>query len=399
MKTPNGWIQARLGTLVSSTQLGGDYPSALDGKGIPLVKMVNIGRGVIINLDKLENIDETVLVAHRDYLKPGDLLLNTRNSLDLVGKVAQWPADGPPAAFNNNIMRIAFEPAKGLIKDFANLWFNSHDGIRQLRRIAIGTTSVAAIYWRDLASLKVLIPPLAEQRKIAEILSTWEEALEKLDTLIQAKERRKKALMQQLVTGKRRVKGFSEPWVTCKLGQLFNERVEQGRSDLPLLSITANRGVISRGDLAKRDTSSEDKSKYLRIVPGDIGYNTMRMWQGVSALSTMEGIVSPAYTICVPTERIDRRFTAHFFKHPHTIHLFHRYSQGLVDDTLNLKFPSFAVIEVTIPSDIEEQRIIAEILDTCDEEQRLLGAAREVLDQQKRGLIQRLLTGKVRVTV
>ena len=257
--------------------------------------------------------------------------------------------------------------------------------------------AVPSVNGTRVGEIALDLPPLSEQQKIAEILGTWDEALEKLDAMIQAKERRKKALMQQLLTGKKRVKGCSKPWVNCKLGQLFNERVEQGRCDLPLLSITANRGVVSRGDLAKRDTSSEDKSKYLRIVPGDIGYNTMRMWQGVSALSSMEGIVSPAYTVCTPTGRIDGRFAAHFLKLPHTIHLLHRYSQGLVDDTLNLKFPSFAVIEVTIPSDLKEQRVITKILDYCDVELRLLRAERDALDQQKRGLMQRLLTGKVRV--
>jgi type I restriction enzyme S subunit len=123
------------------------------------------------------------------------------------------------------------------------------------------------------------------------------------------------------------------------------------------------------------------------------------MWQGVSALSQLEGIVSPAYTICVPTEKIDARFAAHFFKYYHTIHLFHRYSQGLVDDTLNLKFPNFAVIEVTIPSDIEEQKAIARILDLCDQETKLLRTQRTAIDQQKRGLMQRLLTGKLRVKI
>ena len=248
-----------------------------------------------------------------------------------------------------------------------------------------------------LSKTPLLLPPLPEQRKIADILTTWDEALTKLDALIEAQERRKKALMQQLLTGRRRLKGFSQPWTTAKLGALFNERVEQGRGDLPLLSITADRGIVPREEVAKRDSSSEDKSKYLRIAPGDIGYNTMRMWQGVSALSTLEGIVSPAYTICTPTKRIDGRFASHFFKLRHTVHLFHRYSQGLVDDTLNLKFPSFSVIEVTIPSDLDEQRQIATILDTADQELALLRAQRAAVDQQKRGLMQRLLTGQVRV--
>lgn len=250
-----------------------------------------------------------------------------------------------------------------------------------------------------LMKTPILLPSLSEQRKIADVLTTWDEALEKLEALIAAQERRKKALMQQLLTGRRRLKGFAKPWKTAKLGTLFNERVEQNQTQLPLLSITADRGIVPREDVAKRDSSSDDKSKYLRIAPGDIGYNTMRMWQGVSALSALEGIVSPAYTICTPTEKIDGRFAAHFFKYRHTVHLFHRYSQGLVDDTLNLKFPSFAVIEVTIPSDAEEQRQIAAILNTADQQLTLLRNQRAALDQQKRGLMQRLLTGKIRVTV
>lgn len=250
-----------------------------------------------------------------------------------------------------------------------------------------------------LEQLPIALPPLPEQQKIADILGTWDEALEKLDALIEAQERRKQALMQQLLTGRRRLKGFSKPWLIAKLGTLFKERVEQGRSDLPLLSITADRGIVRREDIAKRDSSSEDKSKYLRIAPGDIGYNTMRMWQGVSALSAFEGIVSPAYTICRPTERIDGRFASHFFKLRHTVHLFHRYSQGLVDDTLNLKFPSFAVIEVTIPTDLDEQRQIAALLDTADQQLTLLREQRTAFDQQKRGLMQRLLTGKIRIKI
>jgi type I restriction enzyme S subunit len=247
--------------------------------------------------------------------------------------------------------------------------------------------------------LPVPIPPLPEQRKIADILSKWDDALEQLDAMIAAKEQRKKGLMQQLLMGEKRVRGFSKKWLSAKLGTLFNERVEQSREDLPLLAITASKGVVPREDLTKRDTSSEDKSKYLRIAPGDIGYNTMRMWQGVSALSSLEGLISPAYTVCVPSEKIDGRFAAHFFKLPHTIHLFLRHSQGLVDDTLNLKYPNFATIEVRIPSDIQEQRAIADILDTSDEELRLLRTQRVIIDQQKRGLMQQLLTGKVRVKV
>ena len=99
-----------------------------------------------------------------------------------------------------------------------------------------------------------------------------------------------------------------------RLGELFTERVEIGRTDLPLVAITGQNGVVPRDSLTKRDSSSEDKSKYLRIMPGDIGYNTMRMWQGVAGLSQIEGIVSPAYTILIPSKQIDGQFAAYLLR-------------------------------------------------------------------------------------
>lgn len=260
-----------------------------------------------------------------------------------------------------------------------------------------GNQAVPIINKSEFSKLPIPLPPLPEQRKIADILATWDRALETLDQMIAAKTRRKQALMQQLLTGKKRLPGFSGEWQSKKLGEILKNRRETNCNDLPLLSITATRGVINRNDLEKKDSSNKDKSKYLRIAPGDIGYNTMRMWQGVSALSPLEGIVSPAYTICTPADSLCGKFIAHLFKLPKTISLFHRFSQGLVADTLNLKYPNFAVIEVTIPPSKEEQTAIAQVLDTADHELRLLKQQRTALEQQKRGLMQQLLTGKVRV--
>jgi type I restriction enzyme S subunit len=122
----------------------------------------------------------------------------------------------------------------------------------------------------------------------------------------------------------------------------------------------------------------------------------MRMWQGVSALSGLEGIVSPAYTICIPCRAIHGLFAAQLFKLPSVIHLFHRYSQGLVKDTLNLKFPQFAKVRVRIPG-VEEQEAIASLLVLLDREVAQLDRLRDALDRQRRGVAELLLTGKVRI--
>jgi len=250
-----------------------------------------------------------------------------------------------------------------------------------------------------LEMLPVLLPPYDEQRIISEISDVCDAATQKLGELLAAKKVRKCGLMQQLLTGKKRFKELkAERWRSFKVGELFDERAEIEREDLPLISITGQNGVVPRESLAKRDTSSEDEWTYLRIAPADIGYNTIRMWQGVAGLCNREGIVSPAYTVCVPSKRLDGQFASYLFKHAPVVNLFRRYSQGLVDDTLALKFPNFAQIHVTIP-DVQEQRRIAEVLVACDREIELLQKQLDALKEQKRGLMQKLLTGQIRVKV
>lgn len=267
---------------------------------------------------------------------------------------------------------------------------------RQVYALVVGS-NYPAINSSDVRKLKVLFPNDPSERIIiAQILATWDKAIEKLDALIAAKQKRKKALMQQLLTGKKRFAGFDGAWTTYHLCELFSERNESGHNDLNLLSITREKGVIPRDEVERKDTSNDDKSKYLRICPGDIGYNTMRMWQGVSALSELEGIVSPAYTICVPKKYIDGKFAAFLFKTPAVMNLFLRYSQGLTSDTWNLKFRHFSEIKITIPEK-EEQEKIALVLSAADTEITTHQKQLFTLKEQKKGLMQQLLTGKVRV--
>lgn len=254
---------------------------------------------------------------------------------------------------------------------------------------------------------KVSLPKsLPEQRAIAAVLSTWDNAIEKLQTLIAQKELRKKWLMQQLLTGKKRLpafanasagkKGFGGEWKEMHLGDLFTERNETNFFALQLLSIGQN-GVYPQDESIKKDTSNDDKSKYKRICPGDIGYNTMRMWQGRSALSELEGIVSPAYTVLTAKNNADSLFFSYLFKTPKMTNLFWRNSQGLVDDTLNCKFKDFSIIKVLLPHSKVEQTAIAKVLQAADKEIELLKAKAEKLKEQKKGLMQVLLSGKKRL--
>ncbi|QHG87802.1 MULTISPECIES: restriction endonuclease subunit S [Xanthomonas] len=243
-----------------------------------------------------------------------------------------------------------------------------------------------------LKSVDLALPPIREQRRIAHILSTWDQAIVTVEKLLKNSQNQKSALMCELLS--RRKEG--EDWKAYQLGDLFTERIEGKQDSLPLLSITRDDGIVLRDSVGRKDTSNEDKSKYLRICPGDIGYNTMRMWQGVSALSQIEGIVSPAYTIILPNEKIDARFAAYLFKLEEMIFTFYRHSQGLVSDTWNLKFEHFKKIKVRIPMLAEQERAVR-VLTAADDLINAHKAQIKKLRSEKTALMAQLLTGKRRV--
>jgi type I restriction enzyme S subunit len=397
MRVPEGWETKKLGKLAKTVTSGSrDWAQYYAESGSKFIRMTNLRRdGIQLKLDDLKyvNVSNDSADGKRTALQNGDILISITAELGKIG----WIPEGFGEAFINQhtaLIRINQEMANS--KFIAYLL--SSKKMNQVINTLNDAGAKAGLNLPTIKEFKILLPPLYEQQKIAQILSTWDKAIEKLEALIIAKQKRKNAMMQQLLTGEIRFFGFKGEWETFHLGDLFEERTETRFNDLNLLSITREKGVIPRDEVERRDTSNEDKSKYLRICPGDIGYNTMRMWQGVSALSDLEGIVSPAYTVCKPRKNVDGRFISFLFKLTYLMHLFQRYSQGLTSDTWNLKFRHFSKIKVRIPMLLEQQKI-ATILSSADKEITTHKNQLTVLKQQKTALMQQLLTGKKRVNV
>lgn len=201
-EVPEDWEIYSLGQLIKGTQLGGNYKNSEQETGQPLIKMGNLGRGYI-KLDKLEFV--VGKAKEVDRLEFGDLLFNTRNTLDLVGKVSVWRNELSVAFFNSNLMRITFDPVLIGSNFYMNAVMNSNDFVNALSDIAIGTTSVAAIYSRDLFQLKVSLPPKEEQTAIATILSDMDEEIQALEQRLGKTRQIKQGMMQELLTGKTRL--------------------------------------------------------------------------------------------------------------------------------------------------------------------------------------------------
>jgi type I restriction enzyme S subunit len=177
---PALWKPIKFGITNASAVLGGNYIAGEGEEGIPVIKMGNLGRG-LVNLKKVENLPRNETFENEHILKEDDFLFNTRNSLDLVGKVAIWRGELERAVYNSNILRITFYDKFVDSTAYVNYLFNSALGLSQLRLIAKGTTSVAAIYYKELSSLVFAFPPIIEQQQIANFL---DHETAKIDTLI-----------------------------------------------------------------------------------------------------------------------------------------------------------------------------------------------------------------------
>lgn len=146
---------------------------------------------------------------------------------------------------------------------------------------------------------------------------------------------------------------------------IFNEKLERNKNDAELLSVTITSGVIRQSEVDKNDTSNSDKSKYKFINPNDIVYNKMRMWQGAVGTSIHSGIVSPAYIVVSPKIKIDSKYFHYQFRSSYYINYSKRFSYGLCDDMLSLRYTDFKRMYSILPP-IETQEKIAKALTTID---------------------------------
>lgn len=391
---PSDWKVKKLKEVLIECRLGGNYKNAEANDGIPVIKMGNLDRGVM-KTNKIQYLPENEEFNEEDVLKKGDLLFNTRNTLELVGKVAIWKNELSFAVYNSNLMRMKFNEKIVESNLFMNYAFNSHYGLSQLRGVATGTTSVAAIYGRDLETIKFLLPPLPEQKAIAQLLSTWDTAINKNSQLIAQKELSKKWLMQNLLTGKKRLMGFGGEWEKLGAGDVFKSVTLKGFNDEELLSATQDRGIIPRSMLEGRVTMPNGTTTGYKLVePGDFVIS-LRSFQGGLEYSYYRGIVSPAYTILKPRLKINERFYKQYYKsHDFIGHL--AIAVIGIRDGKQISYSDFCTVKIPYPS-FEEQTAIAQVLKAADKEIQLLKTKTEKLKEQKKGLMQVLLTGNKRL--
>ena len=190
------WEERKFKDNIVSIQTGTNLLGSTVNEGTPLIKMGNLQRGYF-SFKKLEYLDSNSNVGSEDIVNYGDFLFNTRNTLELVGKGATWTGIGGKYAFNSNIARFKFD---GIDTIFFNYLYNTQQVISQVHARAVGTTSVSAVYPRDLNSLLYYLPSIEEQQKIGSFFKQLDDTIalhqRKLDLL---KEQKKGFLQKMFV--------------------------------------------------------------------------------------------------------------------------------------------------------------------------------------------------------
>jgi type I restriction enzyme S subunit len=267
-----------------------------------------------------------------------------------------------------------------------------------------------------LLSIVVLTPPFKEQERVAGTLNLVDSNILTTKKLIRDTLQRRKALMQRLLTGKSRFREFVKDdsfqpsnfgniptdWACFHIGDIAHE-VSKRNTDgaqLTVLSCTKHRGLVDSLSYFGKRIFSKDTSTYKLVRRGQFAYATNHIEEGSIGYQDLydEALISPMYTVFETIGPVNDLFLYKLLKTELYRHIFEVNTSASVDRRGSLRWKGFANIKIALPS-LEEQSRIATVLNDCDKEVELLKRQLDALIRQKRGLMQKLLTGQIRVKV
>ncbi|MBX2916766.1 MAG: restriction endonuclease subunit S [Cyclobacteriaceae bacterium] len=328
-------------------------------------------------------------------LEKGDILFaGSGETLEEIGKCAAFINDFK--AYAGGDIVILRQNSQNAI--FLGYLLNHEVVNRQKHKLGQGH-SVVHIYSSSLRKVEIPLPPILEQHKIAEILSTWDQAIQKCEQTITELKIRNNGLAKELLTGKKRLRGFTDEWQSVKIGEVTKKFSNRNKEliDARIYSVTNTNGFVLQSDHFSREVAGDDLSNYKTISKGDFAYNPARINVGSIAYFEQEqGVISSLYVCFRTTKRIEDKFLYYWLSLEKTIHDFGRFGEGGV--RIYLWYELFAKIKLVLPS-IEEQKAIISVLDEAHDELKLYEKKSAVLQEQKKGLMQKLLTGEIRVNV
>ncbi|ELI5435636.1 restriction endonuclease subunit S [Vibrio parahaemolyticus] len=409
---PDGWKRITLGE-VAEFKNGLNFTKADKGEAIKIV-----GVGDFKDLSELRSTDllETTYVNNKvrdeELLEDGDLLfVRSNGNKDLIGRCLFFPEVATRLSYSGFTIRGRVNKDLALPEYIASVARSSM--MKQQISRSGGGTNISNLSQQILKDVAFLLPPLPEQKKIAQTLSTWEKAIITTEQLLANSQQQKKALMQQLLTGKKRLVDkngdrFSGEWKVSKLSLLF-ERVttKNNGQSTNVVTISGQHGLIRQEDFFKKTVASKTLDGYFLLKQGQFAYNkSYSNGYPMGAIKRLnrysDGVVTTLY-ICFEisdSNKADSDYWEHYFEsgllNKGLSQIAHE--GGRAHGLLNVKPSDFFSLQVPVPS-IEEQQKVAAVLSAADQETMVLKQKLDALKQEKRALMQQLLTGNSRVKI
>lgn len=389
---PADWEVKKLDELTVGKGTYGINASAVEYNELlpKYLRITDIDGEGYFSVDKLSSVNDS---SSKDfYLEENDIVFVRTGST--TGKSYLYNPNDGLLVYAGFLIKFSLDKSK---VDKYYIWsFTKSDKYNDWVNTFSQRSGQPGLNSNEYASLLIPLPPLPEQQKIAEILSTWDKAIQEVQLLIKKLEVRNKALAFSLLTGKKRVKGFEgKEFKKSFANQVFKSvSVKNNTENVELLSATQENGIIPRSLLETRVTMpSGSLNTYKLVQKGDFVIS-LRSFQGGIEYSEYTGVVSPAYTVLKPINPINDNFYKYYFK---SRDLIGRLSVAVIGirDGKNISYDDFSTIILPNPS-LEEQTAIAEILNTAQQELKQYQEKLKALQQQKKGLMQQLLTGKIR---
>ena len=386
---PANWKRYTFGDIYTERKEPGD-------EKLPLL-MVSIHSGVSDGeVDAAELPKQVKRIEDKSQYKKavsGDLVFNMMRAWQgAIGTVRTTGMVSPAY--------IVAEPNDKVYPLFMDYYSRTPQMINQIDRQSYGVTDFRKrLYWDSFAPIGCTLPPIEEQQKIATILTTQDKVIKLKEKRLAEKQRQKKYLMQQLLTGKKRLPGFSGEWKKAKLKNILYERKTYSPKGLEYPHVTLSaEGIFPKSERYDRDHLVRDEDKEYKIThKGDICYNPANLKFGAICENTFgDAIFSPIYVTFEVEENICKEYIANYLMRWDFINAVRKYEEGTVYERMAVKPEDFLKFEIFLPQ-IEEQTAIAEVLSAADREIELLQQDIEQEKQKKKALMQLLLTGIVRV--
>lgn len=410
-KIPEGWSVTFLENLTKHVKYGivdGPFGSNLKSEHYRIMGIPVIQSGFVTSQKFIANnylyVDEALFEREKRSATHAEDIIMAKIGAQ-AGTCALLPKGHPEAILAGNCLKITINPILANNTYILEILHNKYekDGFIDIKSV----TAQPAISLTNLKKLKLLLPPLPEQEKIAGILSCWDDGIEKLLALIEKKKIQKKALMQQLLTGKHRLKGFSSPWREVKLGDIFSIKKGQRLSKEELNPLGKNACILygelytTYNEVIYNIKSLTNVDRGITSQVGDILIPASTTTTGIDLANATALMVSGVLLggdINILRCKIQSSpiFFAYLLTHIYKYEIA-KLAQGMTIVHLYGEF--IKKIKVFIPTDLAEQNAIAEILSKADEEIELLNKKLEAFKQEKKALMQQLLTGKIRVKV